>query len=149
MKKGFTLIELLVVVLIIAILSSLALPKYTKAVEKARASEALIQMNALTQAIDVFVLNKGFKDISQTELTKRLDIEIPYSENLMLDFRCYSYECYVKLTQRSGNWQLYAYRYKGNDNEEWQKSCHFNTKSGRSVCNGMRAEGYSEWGSFW
>ena len=51
MKKGFTLIELLVVVIIIGILSSIALPQYTNAVEKARTSEALSMIGSLKTGI--------------------------------------------------------------------------------------------------
>jgi len=59
MKKGFTLIELLVVVLIIGILSSIALPKYNKAVKRARGREVLVAIKALDEALPVYALANG------------------------------------------------------------------------------------------
>ena len=54
--SGFTLIELLVVVLIIGILSAIALPQYTMAVEKARLAEALQNISVIEKQIDLYAM---------------------------------------------------------------------------------------------
>jgi len=59
MNKAFTLIELLVVVLIIGILSAIALPQYTVAVEKSRVAEALVNGAKLAQAQELYKLANG------------------------------------------------------------------------------------------
>ena len=59
MKKGFTLIELLVVVLIIGILSSVALPKYRKAVERARMVEVETAAVHVARELKVLFLANG------------------------------------------------------------------------------------------
>ena len=74
-KTGFTLIELLVVVLIVGILSSVALPQYSVAVEKARSAEALTLMNAVAGASERYCFQK---DVWPTSVSQ-LDIEIPFS----------------------------------------------------------------------
>ncbi len=50
--KSFTLIEILIVVIIVGILAAISIPQYTKTLEKARASDALITMGALRKAME-------------------------------------------------------------------------------------------------
>ncbi len=76
-QKGFTLIELLVVVLIIGILAAVAVPQYQKAVEKSRASEALIIGNKLKQAQQLRHLQTGEWDGDNKDV---LDIDISGGE---------------------------------------------------------------------
>ncbi|WP_432635337.1 type IV pilin protein [Candidatus Avelusimicrobium sp.] len=73
MNKGFTLIELLVVVLIIGILSAVALPQYTKAVEKSRATEAITLLGSLANAEEIYKMSTG----SYTGDLSALDIQLP------------------------------------------------------------------------
>ena len=72
-RSGFTLIELLVVVLIIGILSAVALPQYQKAVEKSRAAEALTNLRAIVNAMQISKMANGVP----AEKLEDLDVSLP------------------------------------------------------------------------
>ena len=78
LRSGFTLIELLVVVLIIGILSAIALPQYTTAVEKTRAMEAVQNIATMEKQMELYLLESGlpksneqvyYKDFASVQLT--------------------------------------------------------------------------------
>jgi len=49
-KSGFTIVELLIVVIIIGVLATLAIPQFSKAVEKAKLSKAVNMLGLITKA---------------------------------------------------------------------------------------------------
>ncbi len=56
-RKGFSLIELLVVVIVVAILSAVSLPQYTKMVEKSRMRDAESKLAMMFQAQRIYRLD--------------------------------------------------------------------------------------------
>lgn len=84
MNKGFTLIELLVVVLIIGILASIALPQYTKAVERARIAEAVQVLGDLSTAENLYRMQTGRYATSKARLdTGDIVVSLPSSTWLL------------------------------------------------------------------
>lgn len=80
--RGFTLIELLVVVLIIGILASVAMPQYTKAVEKSRAAGVIQKVKSLQNAVDMYLLANDWPTVQFTHLSS-----ISGRENLDISFK--------------------------------------------------------------
>lgn len=74
-KKGFTVIELLATVLILSILMVIALPMYTKALERSRAGSAVSTLAALARAQARFRMQTGHyaDDVS--------DFDIEFTDN--------------------------------------------------------------------
>jgi general secretion pathway protein G len=88
---GFTLIELMVVMAIIALLMSIAAPRYFKHVERAREAALRETLNVIRDSIDKFHGDTGHYPIDLEELVNR-----HYLNRLPVD----------PLSERSDTWVL-------------------------------------------
>ena len=96
-SRAFTLIELLVVVLIIGILAAVALPQYTKAVEKAKATQALTLLKSAYQAAAAYYMANG----TYPETFDDMGFEVPWTGTTK-----WAESGGVKDTKSNGEWSL-------------------------------------------
>ena len=69
--SGFTLIELLVVMSVLALLLSIAVPRYFQGVDKAREAVLMEDLNRMRVAIDQFYADRGVYPSSLDDLVER------------------------------------------------------------------------------
>lgn len=75
-NQGFTLMELLITVLILGILTSVAVPQYTRSLERSRATEAMTGLKALNDAVYAYAAERDSSDMCPRSFRKLL-ISLP------------------------------------------------------------------------
>lgn len=77
-RSGFTLVELLVVMTIVALLVSIAAPRYFRSVERARENTLRTSLNVMRNAIDQHLADRGrYPDALEELATQRYLREMP------------------------------------------------------------------------
>ena len=160
MQKAFTLIELLVVVLIIGILAAIALPQYTAAVEKSRATEALINLKHAQNAWTLQCLeNPGGgtakpQDIMELSGGKWASngwgyctdkFYYPFDEAITVSAQRCTPNASCSDCQTDIEYKIDLSTGCDSDNPNWQtaKDCYYSTDLGRKICKGLGGQGFT------
>lgn len=85
LTKGFTLVELLVVLAILALLLTLAVPRYFNGIERAKEATLRQDLNILRESIDKFYADTGqypnkLEDLVERNYIRKLPVD-PITEN--------------------------------------------------------------------
>ena len=165
-SAGFTLIELLVVVLIIGILSAVALPQYTKAVEKSRATEAELWLSNAKKAFDLFYLENGgypssavyFNPNMSNSVESAIDLNSgtwmtgtseSYSKNFTTNASCNSSSCNIEIYRNKTNPDIAGDIYRVSaiyypSTGRWgQRGFTCNDVSAKAVAQNFKLQGFS------
>ncbi len=154
MKKGFTLIELLVVVLIIGILSSVALPQYTKAVHKARLTEVQMRSKALRDAVELYLLEDGSANyVRITELYPDTVAGLTEDSSNNGQFKskygtysasCEGTNCSVWHSYNSSDFSVNMISTKSLG-QDWTNICYYQgqNKNSKYLCDSLQGNGYT------
>lgn len=157
LPKGFTLIELLVVVLIIGILAAIAVPQYQKAVDRARAVEAVQLIATLEKATEAWMLaNSGAAPehginllTSNTPIQLDVDLSCTYDDdyceinNSTVQIDVYPSAANVYILQSYGKTLLeYITIAAQRDSKgSWTHTCGYYENRGKAICTGL--QGYT------
>ena len=146
-KKGFTLIEILVVVLIVAILAAVALPNYTRAVNKSRLAEAVLISKSLDGAVrhlanrEVSGQGKEIAGIFSLTGASWDESGLKYSTNLhSLDISCQDARCVAHIYYPKEGTPLYTLTFTGQKDLDTIKTC----QGPDYICQSLEDKGFSQ-----
>lgn len=79
-NKGFTLVELMVVLAILALLLTLAVPRYFAGIERAKEATLKHDLNAIRESIDKFYADNGnypkdLEDLVERKYIRKLPVD--------------------------------------------------------------------------